>query len=77
MTLVLSNTAKNVFQRHVVVIAHRLVAERLRRLYILPLPLCRLFLVFTNRVLGRSLCEMSLNVPLDILSHENNKVLAL
>ena len=32
--LVLTNTAKNVFQRHVVVIDHRLVAERLRRLYI-------------------------------------------
>ena len=30
--------------------------------------LWRLFLVFTDRVLGRSLCEMSLNVPLDILS---------
>ena len=30
----LTNTAKNVFQRHVVVIDHRLVAERLRRLYI-------------------------------------------
>ena len=36
--------------------------------YGLCLCLWRLFLVFTDRVLGRSLCEMSYNVPLDILS---------
>ena len=29
--------------------------------------LWRLFFVFTDRVLGRSLCEMSKNVPVDIL----------